>query len=75
MSLFSRKEKKSNSVIDYNPDTMRAVLRCSICNGERVAGFKDNKTGKFTEVMLIKSDKDLDAFKKLYGIDSVTKEY
>lgn len=75
MSLFSRKEKKLNSVIDYNPDTMRAVLKCSICNGEQVAGFKDNKTGKLTEVMLIKNDKDLDTFKKLYGIDSVVKEY
>lgn len=75
MSLFSRKEKKSNNVVDYNPDTMRAILKCSICNGEQVAGFKDIKTGKFTEVMLIKSDKELDAFKKLYGIDSVVKEY
>ena len=75
MSLFSGKEKKLDRVIDYNPGNMQAILKCSICNGEQVAGFKDNKTGKFTEVMLIKSDKDLDAFKKLYGIDSVTKEY
>ena len=41
-----------------------------------VAGFKDIHTGKIEEVMLIKNQADLDAFKKMYGIDvEIEKEY
>ena len=50
--------------------------RQSICNGEQVAGFKNIHTGKIEEVMLIKNQADLDAFKKMYGIDgAIEKEY
>ena len=59
----------------YNPETQFPVLRCSICTGEQVAGFKDKQTGHFTEVMLIQDKRDLDTFLKIYNIDSVTKEY
>lgn len=46
------------------------------CNGEQVAGFKDIHTDKIEEVMLIKNQADLDAFKKMYGIDDeIEKEY
>ena len=38
--------------------------------------FKKNITGKIDEVMLIKNHADLDAFKKMYGIDgAIEKEY
>ena len=52
-----------------------AVIRCSICTGEQVAGFKDAATGKFKEVMLIKDEKDLERFMKMYGVESVKREY
>ena len=43
---------------------------------EQIAGFKDIHTGKIEEVMLIKSPADLDAFKKMCGIDDeIAKEY
>ena len=73
MGLFSKKKNVVN--IDYNPEEQRAVLKCSICNGEQVAGFKDIKTGKFTEVMLISNDKDLENFKTQYNLQAVSKEY
>lgn len=72
--LFGKK-KHNKSLIEYNPQTQKAVIKCSICNGEQVAGFKDIKTGKFTDVMLIKSDTDLDEFMKMYNLTSVAKEY
>ena len=50
------------------PDTCRPVLRKSICSGETTAGFKDLKTGKYTEVMLIRDEKDLKQFMSEYGI-------
>ncbi|MBQ9902656.1 MAG: aspartate dehydrogenase [Clostridia bacterium] len=60
--------KKNHSDIKYDSAHMTPVIRCSICTGEKVAGFRDNATGKFTDVMLIKSSQDLEAFRKKYGI-------
>ncbi len=45
------------------------MVRASICTGEKVAGFRDRTTGKFTDVMLIRSEKDLAEFCKEYGVD------
>lgn len=74
MGLFGKK-KVSTPVIEYDPEKQRAVLKCSICNGEQVAGFKDKQTGHFTEVMLIKSEQDLDSFMEMYDLSAISKEY
>ena len=66
--MFHRK-KKTPSSRQYDPSVCRPVLRCSICTGEQVAGFRDNATGKFREVMLIRGEADLDTFRKEYGIE------
>ena len=50
--MFGKKVKKKS----YDQDAKKPVIRCSICTGEQVAGFKDIQTGKFEEVMLIKND-------------------
>lgn len=52
----------------YNKDIQRPVIRSSICTGERVAGFKDIDTGRFTEVMLIRDSKDMEEFLRRYDI-------
>ena len=44
------------------------AIRCSICTGEQVAGFRDSETGRFEEVMLLRSPGDLEQFKQQYGI-------
>ncbi|MBR2561466.1 MAG: aspartate dehydrogenase [Eubacterium sp.] len=44
------------------------MLRKSICTGETTAGFRDLATGKYTEVMLIRDEKDLQQFMKEYGL-------
>ncbi|MBP3603200.1 MAG: aspartate dehydrogenase [Lachnospiraceae bacterium] len=67
--LFKKKK------LTYDKDNKKPVIKCSICNGEQVAGFKDIRTGEFEEVMLIRNEKDLAQFKEMYGIESVTKEY
>ena len=72
MKLF----RKKSVVMSYDKENKKPVIRASICNGEQVAGFKDIHTGKIEEVMLIKSQTDLDRFKAMYGIEEeVTKEY
>ncbi len=72
--MFEKKRSKLYSV-EYDPNKQKAVLKCSICNGEQVAGFKDKATGHFTEVAYIKDDKDLDAFMEYYELAAITKEY
>ena len=75
MDMFGRKKKSTPAKLPFDPDTQKAVLRCSICNGEQIAGFKDLQTGRFTEVCLIRNGQELKAFKEQYGITEITKEY
>ena len=67
--------KKKAISVEYDPDTQYPIVRASICNGERVAGFKNKIDGHFTEIMFINSDADLAAFKKACGIDNIKTEY
>ncbi len=71
MGLFHKKIIKK----EYDKENKRPVLKCSICNGEQVAGFKDIHTGRFEEVMLIRNERDLDIFQKTYDITEIVKEY
>ena len=64
MRLF----KKKTVTKVYDKENKKPVIKASICNGEQVAGFKNIHTGKIEEVMLIKNQADLDAFKKMYGM-------
>ena len=57
-------KKKSDINIEYDSDKQYAVIRSSICTGEKVAGFKNYSDGHFTEVMLIKSPKDEEIFRE-----------
>lgn len=59
----------------FNPEKQYAVIRCSICTGEQVAGFKNIEDGHFIEVMLIKTEEDERRFKQIYDIETVKKEY
>lgn len=67
--------KKKEMILGYDKENLKPVLKCSICSGEQVAGFKNIHTGKFEEVMLIRNEKELEEFKKRYGISKVEKEY
>jgi hypothetical protein len=67
--------KKTKTVKSYDKSIQKPVIHCSICNGEQVAGFKNLSTGKFEEVMVINSDKDLREFMEMYGITEISKEY
>ena len=68
-------EQHLSEDIPFDSDKQTAVIRCSICTGEQVAGFKSKEDGHFTEVMLITSDADLMVFKNAYGIDEIKTEY
>ena len=69
--MFRKKQQKK----EYDRENSRAVLRCSICTGEQVAGFKNIHNGHFEEIVLIQNEQDLERFKNIYGIDRIEKEY
>ncbi len=70
-------KKKNIEKKDFDRNIKRPVLKCSICNGEQVAGFQDIRTGRFEEVMLIASDSDMESFLSAYSLakDEVEKIY
>ena len=71
--FFKRKIKKCS----YDRESLRPVIRSSICTGERVAGFRNVHTGIFGDVMLIRGERDLEEFLQMYGIsaEEVSTEY
>ena len=65
-----------HKIIEYDKENMIPIIHASICTGEQVVGFKDKRTNKFIEIMLITSSRDLEDFKKKYGItEEIKKEY
>ena len=52
----------------YDTEKQIPAIRKSICTGEAVAGFIDRATGRFSEVVLIRTPKDLDAFRREFRI-------
>lgn len=71
--MFGRKQKPL--VREYDRETYKPILKCSICNGEQVAGFKNLQTGRFEEIMLVRNAADLREFMERYGVSEVPKEY
>lgn len=81
---FGRARRKSNGPraktlsdkgLVFDPARHEAVIRSSICTGEKVAGWKDRENGHFTEVAVIKSEEDRRYFMKTYGISDIKTEY
>ena len=68
-------EKQLSPDIPFDPNKQIAVIKCSICTGEQVAGFKSKEDGHFIEVMLIREPDDLEKFKETYKIEEIKKEY
>ena len=72
LPMFKKKPQRPK----YDKTNKKAVLKCSICTGEQVAGFKDIHTGKIEDIMLIKTSADIEKFKEMYGIEgNIDKEY
>lgn len=71
--MFKKKQKAVS--YEYDRERQKPVLKCSICNGERVAGFKNLQTGKFEDIMLVKNEGDLQEFMARCGISTIEKEY
>nr|WP_304578156.1 aspartate dehydrogenase [uncultured Acetatifactor sp.] len=67
--------KKQLPQKDYDRENWKPILKCSICNGERVAGFKNIRTGEFREELFIQEEAQLEEFRRRYKITELPKEY
>ena len=67
MSLF----KKKRPAPGYDPETQQPAVRKSICTGEMTVGFIDKRTGKFTDLMRVDGQHELERFMEDIG----AKEY
>ena len=65
--MFWNRKKQAKPA--YDKTGKIPVIRSSICTGEQVAGFKDETTGKFQELMLIRTDSDYQEFLRLYEVE------
>ena len=65
--MFRKRSKKQK--ITYDKTGKIPVIRASICTGEKVAGFKDEKTGKFDDLMLIRNTQDFQEFLCRYQVE------
>ena len=65
--MFGRKKRQTAIPCDITGKL--PVIRCSICTGDQVAGFKDPVSGRFQELMLIRNGDDLAEFLSSYQID------
>lgn len=72
---LSKEDRALKELIQYDPTKMTAIIRSSICTGEKTAGFKDKKTGRFTDIMLIRDDRDAEHFQELFDIKDLIIEY
>lgn len=70
-----RQDNSKIPKIPYDPQKQYAVIRVSICTGEKVAGFKNYDDAHFTEVMLIKNEEDEKRFRAIYGLDEIKMIY
>lgn len=66
--MFFKGSKKKGKAV-YEKEGKAPVIRASICTGEKVAGFKDIRTGKFEELMLIRNEEDKKEFMLMYGVE------
>lgn len=64
--LFKR--KKENTYPEFDREKQIPVLKCSICTGEKVACFRDKRTGHTEEIMYIRSQGDMQDFLSRYGL-------
>lgn len=70
--MFGRKKETK---LSYDKENETPAVKSSICTGEKTAGFIDSRTGKYRDVMLIKSSADLEEFKRLCGVDEIKTIY
>ena len=71
MNIFKKKSPPAVSSIlgEFPPVQYEPVIRASICTGEKTACMRDLESGKLHEIMLVRTDEDMDTFCRTCNAD------
>lgn len=71
MNIFKKKSPPAVSSIlgEFPPAQYEPVIRASICTGEKTACMRDLESGKLHEIMLVRTDEDMDTFCRTCNAD------
>ena len=71
MNIFRKKTTPEVPSIlpEFPPEQFEPVVRASICTGEKTACMRDRATGKLHEIMLVRTDADMDLFCRMCSAD------
>ena len=61
--------------VEKDPEKQEPVIRCPVCAGDKVAGFRNRQAGHFTEVMVIRSPDDEQRFREIYHLKTIRRVY
>ena len=64
MNIFKKKSPPAvPSILEKFPLVQyEPVIRASICTGEKTACMRDRESGKLHEIMLVRTEEDMDTF-------------
>ena len=66
-AVFRRKQTFPLPAFDR--ELWEPVIRCSICTGEQTAGLLEKATGRFRELQVLRSPRELQDFAEACGSD------
>ena len=71
MSIFKKKTPPAvpSILAEFPPEQYEPAIRASICTGERTACMRDRATGKLHEIMLVRTDEDLETFCRMCSVN------
>ena len=67
-TMFWHRKTKKTPAKSFDRREKQPVIRASICTGEKTACFRNLKTGRLEEVMLLRDEQDRQEFLDAYGI-------
>ncbi|MBQ9269393.1 MAG: aspartate dehydrogenase [Oscillospiraceae bacterium] len=70
MGIFKRKQG-----IRFDPETQEPVVRRSICTGEMTVGLLDRRSGRFSELMLVRNQQELKDVCRQLGVADIRTIY
>ena len=70
MGIFRRKPG-----IRFDPEPQEPVVRRSICTGEMTVGLLDRRSGRFSELMLVRNQQELKEVCRQLGVEDIRTIY
>ena len=70
MGILRRKQG-----IRFDPETQEPVVRRSICTGEMTVGLLDRRSGRFSELMLVRNQQELKEVCRQLGVEDIRTIY